>query len=81
MSGSASKDIDRVDDVVRLVVEEVLTNAKKHADARMVLVSLRYEPPKLDLVIQDDGKGAPGALLRTFEDSYLHFGLATSVSW
>ena len=75
VSGSASKDIDRVDDVVRLVVEEVLTNAKKHADARMVLVSLRYEPPKLDLVIQDDGKGAPAALLRTFEDSYLHFGL------
>ena len=76
VSGSASKDSDdQVDDVVRVVVEEVLTNAKKHADARMVLVSLRYEPPKLDLVIQDDGQGAPEVLLRTFKDSYLHFGL------
>ncbi len=75
VTGSASKDSDQVDDVVRVVVEEVLTNAKKHAHARVVLVSLRYEPPKLDLVIQDDGKGAPEALLRTFKDSYLHFGL------
>ncbi len=75
VSGSASKDIEQVDDVVRVVVEEILTNVKKHADARMVLVSLRYEPQKLDLVIQDDGEGAPEALLRSFQDSYLHFGL------
>jgi len=75
VSGSASKDSDQVDDVVRVVVEEVLTNAKKHADARMVLVSIRYEPSNLNLVIQDDGKGAPDALLRTFKDSYFHFGL------
>jgi signal transduction histidine kinase len=64
-----------IHDVVPLVVEEALTNVKKHADARTVLVSLRYEPDRLDLVIQDDGVGAPETLLRTFQDSYLHFGL------
>ncbi len=75
VSGAAITDIEQSDDVVQVVVEESLTNVKKHADARMVLVSLRYEPQKLDLVIQDDGKGAPEALLRSFQDSYLHFGL------
>jgi two-component system, NarL family, sensor histidine kinase DegS len=75
VSGSAITDIEQIDDVVQVVVEESLTNVKKHADAQMVLVSLRYGPQKLDLVIQDDGKGAPEALLRSFQDSYLHFGL------
>jgi signal transduction histidine kinase len=75
VSGSAITDIEQIDDVVRVVVEECLTNVKKHAHAGMVLVSLRYEPEMLDLVFQDDGEGAPEALLRSLQDSYLHFGL------
>jgi signal transduction histidine kinase len=75
VSGSAITEIEQIDDVVQVVVEESLTNVKKHANARMVLVSLRYAPQKLDLVIQDDGQGVPEALLRSFQDSYLHFGL------
>jgi signal transduction histidine kinase len=75
VSGSAKANIAQIDDVVQVVVEESLTNVKKHAGARMVLVSLRYGPQNLDLVIQDDGVGAPEALLRSFQDSYLHFGL------
>jgi signal transduction histidine kinase len=75
VSGSAITDIEQIDDVVQVVVEESLTNVRKHAHARMVLVSLRYGAQKLDLVIQDDGEGAPEALLRSFQDSYLHFGL------
>src|SRR5260370_18366935 len=56
-------------------VDAATTNARNHADARTVLVSLRYEPDRLDLVVQDDGVGAPEILLRTFQDSHLHFGL------
>jgi signal transduction histidine kinase len=40
-----------------------------------VLVSLGYEPGRLELVVQDDGVGAPDLLLRTFQDGCLHFGL------
>jgi signal transduction histidine kinase len=40
-----------------------------------VLVSLRYDPERLEAVVQDDGVGVPQALLRTFQDSQLHFGL------
>lgn len=75
VSGSALTDMQQIDDVMQVVVEESLTNVKKHAAARMVLVSLRYRPQSVDLVIQDDGRGAPEALLRSFKDSYLHFGL------
>ena len=64
-----------IHDVVPLVVDEALANARKHAHARTVLVSLRYEPDRLDLVVQDDGVGAPDIVLRTFPDSRLHFGL------
>jgi signal transduction histidine kinase len=49
--------------------------AKKHAHAHMVLVSLRYQADRLDVVVQDDGSGASEALLRTIPDSSLHFGL------
>ena len=64
-----------IHNVVPLVVDEALANVKKHARARTVLVSLRYEPDRLDLVVQDDGVGAPDIVLRTFPDSCLHFGL------
>ncbi len=40
-----------------------------------VFVSLRYEAARLEVAVQDDGIDAPDILLRTFPDSYLHFGL------
>jgi signal transduction histidine kinase len=73
--GTPSTDAAVLHDVVSLVVDEAVTNARKHAHARTVLVSLRCEPDRLDLVVQDDGVGAPEILLRTFQDSHLHFGL------
>jgi signal transduction histidine kinase len=75
VTGTPSPDVALIHDVVYLVVNEAIANARKHADARMVLVSLRHEPDRLDLVVQDDGVGAPEILLRTFQDSQLHFGL------
>ena len=67
--------VHQVEDVGNSLVNEALTNIKKHANARMVLVSVRYEKDRLDVVIQDDGDGAPESVLGSFQDSYLHFGL------
>jgi signal transduction histidine kinase len=39
------------------------------------LVRLLYAADRLDVVIQDDGAGAPEGVLSTFQDSYHHFGL------
>ncbi len=75
VSGHPTLAAEAVQDVVHLVVNEALTNVRRHAHARMVLVSLRYELDRVDVVIQDDGVGAPDALLNTFHESYLHFGL------
>lgn len=73
--GTPSPGAAEIQDVASLLVEEAITNVKRHARARTVLVSLRWEPDQLEVVVQDDGVGAPDMLLRTFQDSRLHFGL------
>ena len=75
LNGEPTAAVETVSDVVYLVIDEALTNVKKHSHARMVLVSLRFENDHLHFVVQDDGTGAPAVLLQTFPDSYLHFGL------
>ena len=75
VTGTPTPTEETAHDVVHLVVNEALTNVKRHANATVVLVNLRYEPDRIDVVIQDDGVGAPELLLDTFQDSYLHFGL------
>ena len=62
-------------DVLVSVISEALNNVERHARARRVLVSIRYEDDRVDVVIQDDGVGVPGPVLATFQDSFLHFGL------
>jgi signal transduction histidine kinase len=56
-------------------VSEAFTNLARHSKAQMVLVSVRYEEDRVDVVIQDDGVGAPEIVLRSFQDSHLRFGL------
>jgi signal transduction histidine kinase len=52
-----------------------VANVARHARARMVLVSVRYAPDHVDMVIQDDGVGAPELVLHSYRESHLHFGL------
>jgi signal transduction histidine kinase len=75
LSGPRPATAGRVEDILLSVIREALTNVERHAKARIVLVSLRYEPSRIDVVVQDDGVGVPHPILRTFPDSYLHFGL------
>jgi signal transduction histidine kinase len=42
------------------VVQEALTNVRKHAGARQARVILRYLPDSLELEITDDGSGRGG---------------------
>jgi len=39
------------------IIQESLTNARKHARASAVAVRLAYEPGRLDCVVEDDGVG------------------------
>jgi len=75
VTGNPTEDVAAVQDVLYGVIKEALTNVIKHAQGRMALVSLRYEADHVDVVVQDDGVGAPELILAGYEDSYLHFGL------
>jgi signal transduction histidine kinase len=57
------------------VIKEALRNVVKHAQAHVVLVSIRYQNNSIDVVVQDDGVGITDLALRSQEDSYLHYGM------
>lgn len=55
------------------IVQEALTNARKHSDARNVLVSLEAEGEKIRAEVTDDGRGfgpetVPGVGLRSMRE-------------
>ncbi|MFD9884645.1 sensor histidine kinase [Streptomyces alboflavus] len=52
-------DADRLTALYR-AAQEALTNARRHADARHVTVSLEYGPSAARLTVADDGRGLPG---------------------
>lgn len=75
LNGKPTAALETVSEAAYLVIDEALTNVKKHSHARTVLVSLRFESDRLYFVVQDDGNGAPVVVLQTYRNSYLHFGL------
>ncbi|HTW20133.1 MAG TPA: GAF domain-containing protein [Mycobacteriales bacterium] len=75
VSGRPTEAVDQVRDLVGQIVNEALANIEKHARAERILVRLRYQQDRVDLVIQDDGVGASELVLKTFPESHLHFGL------
>jgi signal transduction histidine kinase len=74
-SGTAPSGLERVSDVLYSVINEALANVERHAEAQAVLVSIRYEDDRVDVVVQDDGAGVSELVVLTFQDSYLHYGL------
>lgn len=75
VSGEPPATVSTVERTLHAVIREALANVVQHARARMVLVSIRYLPERVDVVIQDDGVGAPELVLRSYPQSHLHFGL------
>jgi signal transduction histidine kinase len=75
VTGTPTDAVPGVQGALQDVARAALNNVIKHANARRVLVSVRFEPTCVDLVIQDDGVGASPAALRTEEGGQMHFGL------
>ena len=46
-----------VESEVFRIVQEAITNTRKHADARNLWVTCRIDPPSVHIVIEDDGVG------------------------
>lgn len=55
------------------IVQETLNNIIKHAEAKKITITMAYSPAKLELKIQDDGKGTD--LSRLNENTDNNFGL------
>jgi signal transduction histidine kinase len=75
LTGPAVQLDTQLEEVLQSVTREALVNTARHAHARMVLVSLQSSSDHVDLVIQDDGAGAPELLLENIAESATHFGL------
>jgi signal transduction histidine kinase len=75
IAGSPSPTVGHIQGILQSVVKEALNNVVKHAKATQVLVSVRNSEDRADLVVQDDGVGIGDAILRTYADDFLHFGL------
>lgn len=54
---------------LRFVVQEVLGNILKHAEANKVSLTLAVNEGKLNITIQDDGKGIPEEVIATIRPS------------
>jgi signal transduction histidine kinase len=55
------------------IVQEALTNVRRHSRARQVRVVLRYVPGVVELVVEDDGAGFPATTQQRPDGD--HFGL------
>lgn len=75
VTGTASPSVETYQDVLYSAVKEALSNVDRHAQARRVLVNIRFRADRVEIVIGDDGVGIPDIVLSSFQDSYLHFGL------
>jgi signal transduction histidine kinase len=75
VTGTPTGAVAGVQGALHDVARAALNNVVKHANAHRVLVSVRFEPTRVDLVIQDDGVGASELALRTEEGGQMHFGL------
>lgn len=75
VTGEPPAGIDDVRGVIEEIFVQALANVVKHAHARMVLANVRYEPDRVEVVIQDDGVGASELALRIDAVSQLHYGL------
>lgn len=75
VTGTPTAAASRVQGALAGVIKEALRNVVKHAQAHVVLVSIRYQDNSIEVVVQDDGVGITDLARRSQEDSYLHYGM------
>jgi PAS domain S-box-containing protein len=65
------------DELILSLARELLTNVAKHAEASNVLVRVRRDDQRIELTVEDDGRGiAPGRREQALHEG--HVGLASS---
>ncbi|WP_422448145.1 sensor histidine kinase [Thermoanaerobacterium sp. DL9XJH110] len=57
------------------IIQEALTNIKKHSGARNAMVKLEFSNSLVNLVVADDGRGFEWNSMSSMQDGEGHFGL------
>jgi signal transduction histidine kinase len=66
-----------VQNAIHRIVREGMINTYKHAQAGEVMVSLRFMPGQITVVVQDDGRGQASTVRAAMASQDHHFGLRT----
>jgi signal transduction histidine kinase len=74
VKGTHGPGVSYVQGAVHAVVRQAIANAVQHARAGSLLVTLHYQPDRLEVVVQDDGVGMGGG--GDGDRAGLHFGVA-----
>ncbi len=64
-----------VEKILLLIAQEALSNARRHAHATIVIVTIRVTHEQAVLVIQDNGVGLSEQVLQSYQNNSLHLGL------
>ena len=74
VSGDSQRLAPAVETAVLRIAREAVTNAVKHADPRVVVIDLVYEPAAVRLSVRDDGPGLQGPKAEAAADGG-HWGI------
>ena len=57
------------------VAQEALSNARRHSQATIVIVTVHVTPDQATLVVQDNGVGISPHIVQSYEGNTMHLGL------
>jgi len=57
------------------IAQEALSNARRHAQATIVIVTVQVNSGQAVLVIQDNGVGLSAQMLQSYQSNTMHLGL------
>ena len=65
----------QIEKILLLIAQEALSNARRHAQATIVIVTIRVTREQAVLVIQDNGIGLSEQVLQSYQNTPMHLGL------
>lgn len=65
----------QIENVLLTIAQEALSNARRHAQATIVIVTIRVTHEHAVLVVQDNGVGLSEHVLQSYQNNPLHLGL------
>jgi signal transduction histidine kinase len=64
-----------IENVLYTIAQEALSNARRHAQATTVIVTIQVSSKQAMLVVQDNGIGLPTQVFQTYRNNQMHLGL------